>query len=257
MACIDKVHLYGQSNQPEDSSGVIQAGEDLRNGQIDLVLAGANCTTATVIRAAIQTIGLAPGVERVSGGFVMIPPEDKAQAYPLIFADCAVNISPSSHQLYEIAKQSFLNREKLRQIGVPGFEQPSRLAFLSFSSGGSAQHKSIEKIRQAHALFHRAFPRVSSCGEAQVDAALIPQIGAQKLGANRLEGPANVFIFPDLNSGNIAYKFLERLGNYTAVGPLLQGTAMPFCDVSRGCNSEDIILATLISSALGTPNTPI
>lgn len=242
---IDQVISY-KNKSPSDLE---QAGKSLSKGNVDVVLGGAAATTSSVIRAALNSIGTAPQVKRISGSFLMLPP--LPQSGPaLIFADCGVNIEPDAALLANIASQSLATRNCLHGLQLNGFKDTNRVAFLSFSSQGSAKHPQAEKIAKATSLFQDLHPNVEACGEAQVDAALIPEIGKIKMPSSKLNGPANILIFPDLNAGNIAYKLVERLAGYTAIGPILQGMAKPFSDLSRGCNTYDIVLAALLNCAL-------
>jgi phosphate acetyltransferase len=215
---------------------LIFAGMMLVAGDANCCIAGAYSTTGSVLRAGISTIGLEEGSNIVSSFFLMLMPDGRVFAY----ADCGVVPDPSAAQLADIAGSTSSNFQKITG------ETP-RVAFLSFSTKGSAEHPSVVKVREAAALFREKNPGIVSDGELQADAALIPRIAARKAPGSPLEGNSNVLIFPDLNSGNIAYKLTERLAGAQAFGPIIQGLARPFCDLSRGCSSSDIVNITAIA----------
>ncbi len=221
------------------SSALYQAGTMLNENRADCVVAGCVATTGDVIRAALGTVGLAPGIKVVSGSFIMDRSvEGKAETY--VFADCGVVIDPTAQQLVDIAVGSC---ETLKQISG----QDPVVAFLSFSTKGSAAHPRAAKMREAAELFKLRMPNIDSDGELQFDAAFIEAIGQRKAPGNKVSGRANCFIFPDLDSGNIAYKITERLAGFRAYGPILQGLARPYSDLSRGAAAEDIAMSALIN----------
>jgi len=220
-----------------------QAAMRVRLGQADGTLGGAVATTAETVRAALQIIGRAPDAGIVSSFFLMLScgPEAPIKG-GMLFADCGLVIEPDARELAAIALSA---ADSCRRI----LNEEPRVALLSFSTAGSADHPSLGRIREALATIREAAPDLEVDGELQFDAALDDAIRAKKAPGSSLSGRPNVFIFPDLASGNIGYKIAQRLGGLTAIGPILQGLARPANDLSRGCSTEDIIAATAITAA--------
>jgi phosphate acetyltransferase len=214
------------------------AGTLVATGNVDGAMAGSVSTTPDVVRAALWTIGCAPGISVVSSFFLMAWPDAC-----MVYADCGVVPEPTSEQLTDIAASAAENFRKLTG------EDP-RVAFLSFSTRGSASHSSVDKVRSAFERFRLVRPDVLADGELQFDAATVPSVADRKASDSVLKGNSNVLIFPDLNAGNIAYKITQRLGGAVALGPILQGLAKPYCDLSRGCTADDIVLVAAITSLM-------
>lgn len=207
----------------------------LQMGDADGSVAGAVHTTADVVRTALQVVGAkASAGSIVSSFFLMIfEHEHHPTKGGMIFSDCGLVIDPDAAQLARIALDSAKSAQAL--LG-----EPPRIAMLSFSTLGSAEHVNVTKVQQATRLARQAAPELLIDGEIQLDAAIIPAIASRKLSDSQINGQANVLIFPDLNAGNIGYKLAERLGGAIAVGPLLQGLNKPANDLSRGCSTDDI-----------------
>lgn len=207
----------------------------VRRGDADGCVAGAVNTTADVLRSAIQIIGLAQGTKTVSSVFMMVLPDGRVFTY----GDCAVLPYPTENQLADIAIASSETHFQLTG------EEP-KVAMLSFSTKGSAQHEAVNKVTEALHLVKTKKPNLKIDGEMQFDAALLPDIGKRKAPDSLVAGQANVFIFPNLDAGNIGYKITERLAGAEAIGPVIQGLAKPMNDLSRGCKSDDIVTVAAI-----------
>ncbi len=220
-------------------------GMMLALGEADTMVAGVAHATASVIQAGALTVGLSPGIETVSSFFLMVLPEFRGRPQcPFIFADCAVTVAPTSTQLADIALASHASASKL-------LDETPRVALLSFSTHGSAAHELIDKVTAALQLARARAPDLLLDGEFQLDAAIVPEVAAKKVkAAGDVAGRANVLVFPDLNTGNVAYKLAQYMGGARAIGPFLQGFAKPLSDLSRGASVQDIVATTAIVSAM-------
>ena len=223
------------------SSPLFQAGTLLDQGETDSVVAGSVATTGEVIKATLKTVGIKKGQKLLSGSFLMHREESQET---FLFADCGVIVDPDSMQLASIASSSLNTWNTLFPSTEP------IVAFLSFSTIGSATHIKAKKMSDAASIFRQMHPDVVCEGEIQFDAAYDKSIGQKKIPGSQLPGKANIFIFPDLDSGNIAYKITQRLGHFDAYGPLLQGSKKPYTDLSRGASWEDIVSISIISGLL-------
>ncbi len=209
-------------------------------GEADGIVAGIAHATASVLQSAGLAIGYLKDVHIPSSFFIMVLPqflEEKNKI--LVFADCAVNINPSAQELAEIAVTTGKNAGNI--LGI----EP-RIAFLSFSTKGSASHADADKVIKAVEIAHGIAPELIIDGELQLDAALIPRVAQKKVKLSEVAGKANVLIFPDLDSGNIAYKLTQYLAGAQAYGPILQGFKKPVCDLSRGATADDVVGITAI-----------
>lgn len=226
----------GDGGTLETAVGMVASGE------ADACVAGAVYTTAEVLRAALRMIGAAPGVRTVSSAFYMVRQAPWATgAEVLTFTDCAVVPYPTSEQLCEIAISAA--RDRRRIVG----DEP-RVAFLSFSTHGSAAGDSVKAVTDAVRLVREREPTLVVDGELQADAALVPDIARTKAPGGTFEGDANVLVFPSLDAGNIAYKLVERLAGAVAIGPILQGLGRPVADLSRGTDDRGIINVAAIAA---------
>ena len=221
----------------------------LKAGDVDGYVSGACHSTANTLRPGLQVVKTAPGIKTVSSCFIMIAPEGGNKYNPdgvAVFADCAINIEPDAQQLADIAVSSAKTAK-----AIAGIEP--RVAMLSFSTKGSGNDdkffKSVPKMQEATALAKAMAPDLALDGEFQFDAAVAPEVGQLKAPGSTVAGHANVFVFPNINAGNIGYKIAQRFGGYMAIGPVCQGFARPLNDLSRGCTVEDIV-ATVAVTAL-------
>ena len=214
----------------------------------DVLVSGALYSTSETARSSLRFIGLSSKSNCLSSSFLMISPsEDKVLSY----ADCAIIPEPSDTQLADIAHDTALNHKLLTN-------QDPKVAFLSFSTNSSAEHYRISKVKKAIKVFMKRYPNIlcEDC-EVQFDAATYPDIAEKKYSKSVLRGDANVLIYPNLDAGNIAYKITQRIGQYKAIGPLLQGLKKPVHDLSRGCTVSDIVDISIIGAYQGTLNANI
>jgi phosphate acetyltransferase len=225
-------------------NSLFTGGWMLDTGKADAAVAGSVASTGQVIVSALRTVGVAKGSELVSSTFLMEMPDGKVFTY----ADCAVVPYPDSDQLASIALDAGDTHRLLTGV------EP-KIAFLSFSTKGSAQHEKVELVQKAYQKAKKNKPDWKMDGELQFDTAFVPSVAQRKAPDSEVGGEANVFIFPNLDAGNIAYKITERLAGATATGPILQGLSKPFMDLSRGCSVDDIVntacVASLISQKAG------
>lgn len=256
---LDNIEIYDPKNF-EAMDELIEAFVERRNGKVtredaakvlldenyfgtmlvylkkaDGLVSGAAHSTADTVRPALQIIKTKPGIKKTSGVFIMVREEEK-----YVFADCAINIAPDSHDLAEIAVES----AKTAQM----FGMNPRVAMLSFSTKGSAVSPETIKVSDAVTIAKEMEPTLLVDGEFQFDAAFVPSVAASKAPNSDIKGDANVFVFPSLEAGNIGYKIAQRLGNFEAVGPILQGLNQPVNDLSRGCNAEDVYKLAIITA---------
>ncbi len=210
-------------------------------GRFDACVAGASRSTADVLRSAIRVLGVAPGHDAVSSSFFFVLPDGR----PIAYGDCGVIPDPDANQLASIAVATAAT---YGELAAQHTDAEPRVAMLSFSTKGSAEHDKVAKVRDATELVHRNAPELAVDGELQFDAAWLPEVAESKAPGSPVAGRANVFIFPDLDAGNIAYKITERLGGADAYGPLLQGINGVVHDLSRGCSVDDIVAVSVIAA---------
>ncbi|MGJ3945683.1 phosphate acetyltransferase [Levilactobacillus brevis] len=205
-------------------------------GQADGMVSGAVHATGDTVRPALQIIKTKAGVHRISGAFIMQKGDER-----YVFADCAINIELDAAGMAEVAIES-AHTAKV-------FDIDPKVAMLSFSTKGSAKGDMVTKVQEATDLAHESAPDLPLDGELQFDAAFVPNVGTQKAPDSKVAGHANVFVFPELQSGNIGYKIAQRFGGFEAIGPILQGLNKPVSDLSRGCNEEDVYKVAIITAA--------
>ena len=205
-------------------------------GITDAMISGAIHSTGDTVRPALQIIKTKPGVSRTSGAFIIFK---RNESY--VFGDCAININPNAQELADIAIESAKTAEL--------FDIDPVVAMMSFSTKGSASGPEVDKVVEATKIAQDLAPDYQIDGELQFDAAFVPTVAQLKAPGSEVAGKARVFIFPDLQSGNIGYKIAQRLGGYEAIGPILQGLNKPVSDLSRGCNEEDVYKLAIITAA--------
>ena len=237
----------GKNVQPEEARKTLQAGNYfgtmlVKMGVADARLGGATYSTADTVRPALQLIKTKPGNKIVSSCFIMVRPSATGENEVLAMADCAINIKPTAEELVEIAIEC---AECGRIFGID-----PKVAFLSYSTLGSGKGEDVDKMRTAAAMAKEQAPTLPIEGELQFDAAVSPRVARTKCPNNPVAGHANVFVFPDINAGNIGYKIAQRLGNFDAYGPILLGLNAPINDLSRGCNAEEVYSMAIITAAL-------
>lgn len=232
---------------PEQAKGILAKGNYfgtmlVKMGVADALLGGATYSTADTVRPALQVIKTKPGNKVVSSCFIMVRPNEDGTNEMLAMGDCAINLDPSEDELVEIGIES-AECAKL-------FDIDPKVAYLSYSTMGSGKGESVDKMRQAAAKAKEARPDLAIEGELQFDAAVSPVVANTKCPGNPVAGQANVFIFPEINAGNIGYKIAQRLGGFDAYGPILLGLNAPINDLSRGCNAEEVYSMAIITAAL-------
>ncbi len=222
----------------------------IKAGDADGEVAGAENATGNVLRPAFQIVKTLPGISVVSGAFIMIfKDKEFGENGLMVFADCAVHPNPTAQELAEIAVATGQTTR-----AIAGFEP--KIAMLSFSTKGSGKHEMVDKVVEATAIAQKLAPDMMIDGELQSDAAIVPSIGSKKAPGSKIAGQANVLVFPTLETGNIAYKLVQRFAHAEAIGPILQGMAAPINDLSRGCSVSDIVnlVAVTVSQAAGMKN---
>lgn len=218
----------------------------VKMGVADALLGGATYSTADTVRPALQLIKTRPGHSIVSSCFILVRPSATGANEVLAMGDCALNLKPTEDELVEIA---YTTAECGKHFGID-----PKIAFLSYSTLGSGKGEDVDKMRNAAAKAKAAYPEFPIEGELQFDAAVSPRVAKTKCPGNAVAGAANVFVFPDINAGNIGYKIAQRLGNFEAYGPILLGLNAPINDLSRGCNAEEVYSMAIITAALVEEN---
>ena len=239
------VELRKGKMSPEDCKANLMKGNYFGTmlvamGKADCLLGGATYSTADTVRPALQLVKTKPGNKIVSSCFIMVRQGNENERY--CFGDCAINIEPTEDELVEIAIES---ANTAKQFGID-----PKVAMLSFSTKGSGKGDMVDKVRNATAKAKAAAPELDIDGEMQFDAAFSPVVGQLKFPGSPVAGYANTFIFPEIQSGNIGYKIAQRLGNFDAYGPILQGLNAPINDLSRGCNAEEVYTMAIITAGL-------
>ncbi|MCD7928864.1 MAG: phosphate acetyltransferase [Clostridiales bacterium] len=214
----------------------------VKMGVADSLLGGATYSTADTVRPALQIIKTKPGYKSVSSCFILVRASASGENEVLAFGDCAINIHPTAEQ---IAETGIYCAECGRVFGID-----PKVAFLSFSTHGSGKDPDVDKMREATRLAQEMAPNLAIDGELQFDAAVSPSVAHTKCPDSKVAGHANVFVFPDINSGNIGYKIAQRLGQFNAYGPILLGLNAPINDLSRGCNGMEVYSMAIITAAL-------
>ena len=209
----------------------------VKMGKADCLLGGATYSTADTVRPALQLIKCKPGIKSVSSCFIMVRGDEK-----LAMGDCAINIDPSEDEIVESTVETAHTAE------IFGIDP--KVALLSYSTKGSGKGETVDKMRNATLRVQEAHPELKVDGELQFDAAVAPEVGKLKAPNSTVAGEANVFIFPNINAGNIGYKIAQRLGGFAAYGPIMQGLNAPINDLSRGCDAEEVYKMSLITAAL-------
>ena len=212
-------------------------------GLADGMVSGAVHSTGDTVRPALQIIKTKPGVSRTSGAFLMVRGRDQEK---YLFSDCAINVSPNAQELAEIAVDSAKTAEL--------FDIDPKVAMLSFSTKGSAKAPEVDKVVEATKIAQELAPNYQIDGELQFDAAYVASVGQLKAPESPVAGKATVFVFPDLQAGNIGYKIAQRFGGFEAIGPILQGLNKPVSDLSRGANEEDVYKLSIITAAQALNN---
>ena len=214
----------------------------VKMGYADALLGGATYSTADTVRPALQLVKTKPQNKIVSSCFIMVRPSATGDNEVLAMGDCAINIKPNEDELVEIALET---AKTAKTFGID-----PKVAFLSYSTKGSGKGEDVDKVRNACAKAKQLAPELALDGEMQFDAAVSPHVGQLKFPGSPVAGPATTFIFPDINAGNIGYKIAQRLGNFDAYGPILQGLNAPINDLSRGCNALEVYSMAIITAAL-------